>query len=154
MGLVPFATEEVYVSAQPNSRSDTRDAPAWSADSPATPAEFGEAALADAVGLEPVGVIGFADYGVTEPGPARRGFFHHSRLRWLSVISSLLALVVGEQINANAGLGFMLTAAQQFLENNIIMVCLIVYAILGLIAEALVRTVERRVLAWRPEFVQ
>jgi sulfonate transport system permease protein len=72
----------------------------------------------------------------------------------LSVISSLLALVVGEQINANAGLGFMITTAQQFLENNIIMVCLIVYAILGLIAEALVRTAERRVLAWRPEFVQ
>jgi sulfonate transport system permease protein len=72
----------------------------------------------------------------------------------LSVISSLLALVVGEQINANAGLGFMITTAQQFLENNIIMVCLIVYAILGLIAEALVRTVERRVLAWRPEFIQ
>jgi sulfonate transport system permease protein len=72
----------------------------------------------------------------------------------LSVVSSLLALVVGEQINANAGLGFMITTAQQFLENNIIMVCLIVYAILGLIAEAVVRTVERRVLAWRPEFAQ
>jgi len=71
----------------------------------------------------------------------------------LSVVSSLLALVVGEQINANAGLGFMITTAQQFLENNIIMVCLIVYAILGLIAEALVRAAERRVLAWRPEFV-
>jgi sulfonate transport system permease protein len=72
----------------------------------------------------------------------------------LSVISSLLALVVGEQINANAGLGFMITQAEQFLQNNIITVCLIVYAILGLLAEALVRTLERRVLAWRPEFGQ
>jgi sulfonate transport system permease protein len=72
----------------------------------------------------------------------------------LSVVSSLLALVVGEQINANAGLGFMMTQAESFLQNNIIMVCLIVYAILGLTADALVRTVERRVLAWRPEFVQ
>jgi sulfonate transport system permease protein len=72
----------------------------------------------------------------------------------LSVISSLLALVVGEQINANAGLGFMITTAQQFLENNIIMVCLIVYAILGLLADAVVRTLERRALAWRPEFGQ
>jgi sulfonate transport system permease protein len=72
----------------------------------------------------------------------------------LSVVSSLLALVVGEQINANAGLGFMITTAQQFLQNNIIMVCLIVYAILGLLADAVVRTLERKTLAWRHEFVQ
>ena len=62
----------------------------------------------------------------------------------LSVVASLLALVVGEQINANAGLGFMITTAQEFLENNIIMVCLIVYAILGLTADALVRALERK----------
>jgi sulfonate transport system permease protein len=72
----------------------------------------------------------------------------------LSVITSLLALVVGEQINANAGLGFMITTAQEFLQNNIIMVCLIVYAILGLIADALVRTAETKALAWRRDFVQ
>jgi len=72
----------------------------------------------------------------------------------LSVISSLLALVVGEQINANAGLGFMITTAEQFLQNNIIMVCLIVYAILGLLADAAVRALERKTLAWRPEFVK
>jgi sulfonate transport system permease protein len=72
----------------------------------------------------------------------------------LSVVGSLLALVVGEQINANAGLGFMLTTAQEFLQNNIIMVCLIVYAILGLLADWAVRTVEGRALAWRRDFVQ
>jgi sulfonate transport system permease protein len=72
----------------------------------------------------------------------------------LSVISSLLALVVGEQINANAGLGFMITTAQEFLQNNIIAVCLIVYAILGLVADALVRAVERKALAWRPDFAR
>jgi len=70
----------------------------------------------------------------------------------LSVVSSLLALVVGEQINANAGLGFMITTAQEFLQNNIIMVCLIVYAILGLLADWAVWTLERRALAWRTEF--
>jgi len=72
----------------------------------------------------------------------------------LAVVGSLLALVVGEQINANAGLGFMITTAQEFLENNIIMVCLIVYAILGLLVDWAVRVVERRALAWRREFVQ
>ena len=72
----------------------------------------------------------------------------------LSVVASLLALVVGEQINANAGLGFMITTAQEFLENNIIMVCLIVYAILGLTADALVRMLERKALVWRRDFVR
>jgi sulfonate transport system permease protein len=72
----------------------------------------------------------------------------------LSVVGSLLALVVGEQINANAGIGFMITTAEQFLENNIIVVCLIVYAILGLLADGVVRAVERRALAWRREFAQ
>ena len=51
----------------------------------------------------------------------------------LSVISSMLALVVGEQINATSGLGFMITQAQQFLNNSVIMVALIVYSILGLL---------------------
>ncbi|HEY6495338.1 MAG TPA: ABC transporter permease [Trebonia sp.] len=72
----------------------------------------------------------------------------------LAVVGSLLALVVGEQVNANAGLGFMITQAEQFLQNNIIMVALIVYAILGLIADSAVRLIERRALAWRREFVQ
>jgi sulfonate transport system permease protein len=72
----------------------------------------------------------------------------------LSVIGSLLALVVGEQINANAGLGFMINTAEQFLANNIIMVCLFMYAILGLLADGAVRLVERRALAWRREFAQ
>ena len=72
----------------------------------------------------------------------------------LAVVTSLIALVVGEQINANAGLGFMITQAEQFLQNNVIMVSLIVYAILGLIADSLVRMLERRALRWRHEFVQ
>ncbi|MBV9379559.1 MAG: ABC transporter permease, partial [Streptosporangiaceae bacterium] len=57
----------------------------------------------------------------------------------LSLVASLLALVVGEQINASAGLGFMITQAEQFLQTSVIMVALIVYAILGLLADALVR---------------
>ena len=70
----------------------------------------------------------------------------------LSVIASLLALVVGEQINANAGLGFMMNQAETFLANNVIVVALIVYALLGVIADSIVRLIERRALAWRQEF--
>ena len=70
----------------------------------------------------------------------------------LSVIASLLALVVGEQINANAGLGFMMNQAETFLANNVIVVALILYALLGVIADSIVRLIERKALAWRQEF--
>ena len=72
----------------------------------------------------------------------------------LSVVASLLALVVGEQINATSGLGFMITQAQQFLNNSVIMVSLIVYAILGLLLDGAVRLLQRRALAWRRDFGQ
>ena len=72
----------------------------------------------------------------------------------LSVVASLLALVVGEQINATSGLGFMITQAQQFLNNSVIMVALFIYAILGLLANGAVRLLERKALAWRRDFVQ
>jgi sulfonate transport system permease protein len=64
-----------------------------------------------------------------------------------------LALVVAEQINANAGLGFMISQATQFLRNDVIFVALLVYCVLGLLTDALVRLIERRALAWRRGFL-
>jgi sulfonate transport system permease protein len=65
-----------------------------------------------------------------------------------------LALVVAEQVNANAGLGFMISQATQFLQNNVIFVALLVYCLLGLLTDALVRLFERRALAWRRGFLE
>jgi sulfonate transport system permease protein len=60
-----------------------------------------------------------------------------------------LALVVAEQFNANAGLGYIITQGQQFLQNNYVIVALLVYCALGLLTDAVVRQIERRALAWR-----
>jgi sulfonate transport system permease protein len=65
-----------------------------------------------------------------------------------------LALVVAEQVNANAGLGFMISQATQFLRNDVIFVALLVYCVLGLLTDALVRLAERRALTWRRSFVE
>jgi sulfonate transport system permease protein len=65
-----------------------------------------------------------------------------------------LALVVAEQVNANAGLGFMISQATQFLRNDVIIVALLVYCVLGLLTDALVRLLERRALSWRRSFVE
>jgi sulfonate transport system permease protein len=67
-----------------------------------------------------------------------------------SLSIALLVLVVAEQINASAGLGYLINNARDFLRTDIIVVCLLVYAMLGLGADALVREVERRALVWRP----
>lgn len=67
---------------------------------------------------------------------------------------SILVLVVAEQINASAGLGFLINNARDFLRTDIIVVCLMVYALLGLGADWLVRTLESRALVWRPSIVE
>lgn len=67
---------------------------------------------------------------------------------------AVLVLVVAEQINAQAGLGYLINNARDFLRTDIIVVCLVIYALLGLGADGLVRAVEGRVLAWRPTILR
>jgi len=67
---------------------------------------------------------------------------------------ALLVLVVAEQINASAGLGHLINNARDFMRTDIIVVCLIVYATLGLLADQVVRTLEHRALAWRATFIK
>ncbi len=67
---------------------------------------------------------------------------------------ALLILVVAEQINASAGLGYLINNARDFMQTDVIVVCLLVYALLGLGADLLVRALERRLLVWRPAFLK
>jgi sulfonate transport system permease protein len=71
-----------------------------------------------------------------------------------SLSIAILVLVVAEQINASAGLGYLINNARDFMRTDIIVVCLMVYAILGLLADWAVRTVENRALVWRPTLVE
>ena len=63
---------------------------------------------------------------------------------------SLLALVAVEQINANSGIGYLINEARDFMKTDVIMVCLLIYSVLGLLTDAFVRRLERHALAWRP----
>ena len=66
-----------------------------------------------------------------------------------AVTSSLLALVVVEVINATSGIGHMITLASNYGQTDIIVVGLVVYALLGVTADAVVRLIERKALSWR-----
>lgn len=72
----------------------------------------------------------------------------------MALTVSWLSLVIAEQINASAGLGYLINNARDFLQTDVIVVCLIVYAAIGLAADAGVRAIEARALAWRPSFVK
>jgi sulfonate transport system permease protein len=65
-----------------------------------------------------------------------------------------LSLVIAEQINATSGIGFLINDARDFLRTDIIVVGLLVYALLGLCADSLMRALERRALAWRPNLLK
>ncbi|MCX5208450.1 ABC transporter permease [Kitasatospora sp. NBC_00240] len=79
------------------------------------------------------------------PGAAP-GFFTGLRL---SVTVSWLVLVVSEQINASSGIGYLMTEARTFGQTDVIVVGLVVYGLLGLVSDTLVRLLERKALRWR-----
>ncbi len=69
-----------------------------------------------------------------------------------SLAYSVLGLVAAETVNADQGLGFLVTQAQTYLQTNQVFVGLVVYSILGLAADQIVRMLERVLLRWRPGF--
>jgi sulfonate transport system permease protein len=69
-----------------------------------------------------------------------------------SLAYSILGLVAAETVNADEGLGFLITTAQTYLQTNKVFVGLVIYSILGLLADQLVRALERVLLRWRPSY--
>jgi sulfonate transport system permease protein len=63
-----------------------------------------------------------------------------------------LALVWAEQVNASQGIGYLMNNAQQFFQTDVIVVCLVTYAVLGLVCDLVVRLISRYVLSWRASF--
>ena len=62
---------------------------------------------------------------------------------------SVLALIAAEQINSSAGLGYLMLQAQNYQQGDVLVVCIIIYAALGLLADILVRVLERFTMPWR-----
>lgn len=70
-------------------------------------------------------------------------------LRMATGIAWLL-LVFSEQLNAKSGIGYEMIKAQTFFLTDVIVVCLLVYAVLGLLSDIGIRLVEGRLLRWQP----
>jgi sulfonate transport system permease protein len=68
----------------------------------------------------------------------------------LAMAVAWLLLVFAEQINASSGLGYLIVQAQTFFQSNVIVVCLACYAVLGLLTDVFVRSLESVLLRWQP----
>lgn len=69
-----------------------------------------------------------------------------------SIAIAWITLVVAEQIAVDSGVGALLNESRTYLQTDVMFVCLLVYAALGLLADLAIRLVERRTLVWRGAF--
>ncbi|MCW2786089.1 MAG: transporter permease [Marmoricola sp.] len=65
---------------------------------------------------------------------------------------SVLGLVAAELVNADQGIGFLINRAQTYQQTDQVFFGLMIYAVLGLTADQIVRVLERVLLAWRPSY--
>ncbi len=63
-----------------------------------------------------------------------------------------LTLIVAETISASSGIGYMTMNAREFLQTDVVLLGIIIYALLGKLADVMTRAIERRALAWHPAY--
>jgi len=66
--------------------------------------------------------------------------------------SMWLTLIAAEALAAEAGIGYMTTTAREFMQTDIVVVGVLLYAILGKLADIIARLLERWLLAWHPSY--
>jgi ABC-type nitrate/sulfonate/bicarbonate transport system permease component len=65
-----------------------------------------------------------------------------------------MTLIVAEAIAASSGIGYMASNAREMMQTDVMVLSILLYALLGKLADVLARRLERRWLAWRPEFLK
>ncbi|WP_192458627.1 aliphatic sulfonate ABC transporter permease SsuC [Musicola keenii] len=63
-----------------------------------------------------------------------------------------LTLIVAETISANAGIGYLAMNAREFLQTDVVVVAIILYALLGKLADVIALALERLWLRWHPSW--
>jgi sulfonate transport system permease protein len=63
-----------------------------------------------------------------------------------------LTLIVAETIAASSGIGYMAMQAREFLRIDVVVLSILIYSLLGKLADSTARLLERRCLGWHPAF--
>ncbi|CCH31670.1 ABC-type aliphatic sulfonates transporter,permease subunit [Saccharothrix espanaensis DSM 44229] len=62
---------------------------------------------------------------------------------------SLVGLIAAEQVGATEGIGYLVTLAQQYYRNDYMVLCIVIYALIGIGVDLVIRLVERTAMPWR-----
>ena len=73
------------------------------------------------------------------------GFRYALGIMWLT-------LIVAETISASSGIGYMTMNAREFLETDVVVLGILVYALLGKLADWATRWLEQSLIAWHPAY--
>lgn len=65
-----------------------------------------------------------------------------------------LTLIVAETISASSGIGYMTMNAREFLQTDVVLLGIIVYAVLGKVSDLLTKALERLALSWHPAYAR
>jgi sulfonate transport system permease protein len=65
-----------------------------------------------------------------------------------------LTLIVAETIAGNSGIGFMTMNAREFMQTNVVLLGILLYAALGKLIDMAARRAEQGALAWHPSFAR
>lgn len=71
-----------------------------------------------------------------------------------ALATAWLALVVAETIATSTGIGFLAMDAREFLRTDVIVMTIVIYAGIGVLADAFARFLERRLLSWHVNFAR
>lgn len=63
-----------------------------------------------------------------------------------------LTLIVAETISAQSGIGYLTMNAREFLQTDVVVLGILIYALLGKLADSSVRLLERQLLQWNPAY--
>jgi sulfonate transport system permease protein len=61
-------------------------------------------------------------------------------------------LIVAETISAQSGIGYMTMNAREFVQTDVVVVGILLYALLGKLADVFARVLERQLLPWHPAY--
>lgn len=62
---------------------------------------------------------------------------------------SVVGLIAAEQVGTTQGIGYLVLLAKQYYRPDYMVLCVVLYATLGLIFDALIRLLERTLMPWR-----
>ena len=63
-----------------------------------------------------------------------------------------LTLIVAETIAGDSGIGYITMNARDLMETDVVLLGIVIYAVLGKLADSIARLLERLLLRWRPEY--